>query len=44
MAWDAGAGGGGGGVLDRRLVLDFMHGRSRMTLEGGGEVGSRQEE
>ena len=27
---------GGGGVLDRRDVLNLMHGRSRMTIEGGG--------
>ena len=26
----------GGGVLDRRDVLDLMHGRSRMTIGGGG--------
>ena len=26
-------GGGGGGVLDRRDVLDIMHGRSRMTID-----------
>ena len=25
--------GGGGGVLDRRGVLDPMHGRSRMTID-----------
>ena len=24
---------GGGGVLDRRDVLDLMHGRSRMTID-----------
>ena len=28
--------GWGGGVLDRRDVLDLMHGRSRMTVEGRG--------
>ena len=26
---------GRGGILDRRDVLDLVHGRSRMTIEGG---------
>ena len=30
---DRGEGGGGGGVVDRRDVLDLMHGRSRMTVD-----------
>ena len=25
--------GGGGGVLERRYVIDLMHGRSRMTVD-----------
>ena len=29
----------GGGVLYRRYALDPMHGRSRMTMEGGGGRG-----
>ena len=31
--WGGGGERGGGGVLDRRDVLDLMHGRSRMTIE-----------
>ena len=30
---EAGLGGAGGGGLDRRNVLDIMHGRSRMTID-----------
>ena len=34
--WWWGRGGRGGGVLDRRYVLDLLHGRSRMTTARAG--------